>query len=338
MIVDLRSDTVTRPTAAMKQAMVDAPLGDDVLGDDPTVKRLEAVCAERSGKEAALYVPSGSMANLLAIRVATTAGDEVLMHATAHPFNHEAGGAAMFAHVQIRPLPGEGGIVDLAAATAAIRRADDHHAPATLLCCEDTANAGGGSVYPLDRLDALTAMAHGRGLRTHLDGARLFNAVVASRVPADRRAAGFDTVSFCFSKGLGAPVGSVLCGSRDAMHVGRRMRKALGGGMRQSGMLAAACLYALDHHVDRLALDHARARRLADGLKGLGFALVREPETNMVYVRVPDGPAWQDRLDAVGVKCFATAPDALRLVVHLDVDDAGIDRTVAAFAALRPPN
>ncbi len=335
MIADFRSDTVTRPTAAMKRAMADAPLGDDVLGDDPTVQRLEAVCAERLGKEAALFMPSGTMANLVAIRVNTQPGDEVLMHAGAHPFNYEAGGAAMFAGVQVRPLPGEGGILDLDAARAAIRPDNDHFCPATLLCCEDTANLGGGSVYPLDRLDALSDLAHGRGLRTHLDGARLFNAVVASGVPAARRARGFDTVSICFSKGLGAPVGSVLCGSAAAMKLGRRMRKALGGGMRQSGILAAACLYALEHHVDRLAEDHARARRLAAGLRALGFDLVRAPDTNMVYVTVDDGPAWQDRLDARGVRCFATGPTTLRLVLHLDVDDAGVDHALATFAALR---
>lgn len=335
MIVDLRSDTVTQPTPAMKQAMVDAPLGDDVLGDEPTVQRLEAVCAERSGKEAALFMPSGTMANLVAIRVQTSPGDEVLMHAGAHPFNYEAGGAAMFAGVQIRPLPGAGGILDLDPVAAAIRPENDHFCPATLLSCEDTANLGGGSVYPLDRLDALCDLAHERGLRTHLDGARLFNAVVASGISAERRAEGFDTVSFCFSKGLGAPVGSVLCGDAEAMKLGRRMRKALGGGMRQSGILAAACLYALDHNIERLAIDHANTQRLAEGLKAAGFELVREPETNMVYVTVDNGPEWQDRLGEHGVRCIATGPTSLRLVLHLHIDEAGVDHTVGAFETLR---
>ena len=334
MIVDFRSDTVTQPTAAMKQAMVDAPLGDDVLGDEPTVQRLEAICAERSGKEAALFMPSGTMANLVAIRIHTRPGDEILMHAGAHPFNYEAAGAAMFAGVQCRPLPGEGGILGLDTVAAAIRPEDDHFAPATLLCCEDTANKGGGSVYPLERLDDLCELAHGRGLRTHLDGARLMNAVVASGVSWARRARGFDSVSVCFSKGLGAPVGSILCGDAEAMKVGRRMRKALGGGMRQSGMLAAACLYALEHHVDRMAEDHANTRRLADGLKAAGFEMVREPETNMVYVYVDDGPAWQDALDERGVRCFATGPKSLRLVVHLHIDAAGVDHAIAQFRAL----
>ena len=187
MIVDFRSDTVTQPTAAMKQAMVDAPLGDDVLGDEPTVQRLEAVCAERSGMEAALFMPSGTMANLVAIRVSTQAGDEVLMHAGAHPFNYEAAGTAAFAGVQVRPLPGEGGILEVDPVRAAIRPIDDHFAPATLLCCEDTANLGGGSIYPLERLDALTRLAREHRLRTHMDGARVFNAVVASGVSLARR-------------------------------------------------------------------------------------------------------------------------------------------------------
>jgi len=335
MIVDFRSDTVTQPTPAMKQAMVDAPLGDDVLGDEPTVQRLEAVCAERSGKEAALFMPSGTMANLVAIRVSTQAGDEVLMHAAAHPFNYEAAGTASFAGVQVRPLTGEGGILEVEPVRAAIRPIDDHFAPATLLCCEDTANLGGGSVYPLERLDALTHLAHAHGLRTHMDGARVFNAVVASGVSLARRSQDFDSLSFCFSKGLGAPVGSVLCGSRDALRFGRRVRKALGGGMRQSGMLAAACLYALDNHVDRLAEDHDNARHLADGLKAAGFGLAREPDTNMVYVDVDDGPAWQDRLEEAGVRCFATGPGRLRLVLHLDVDRAGVDHALRTFERLR---
>ena len=335
MIVDFRSDTVTQPTPAMKQAMVDAPLGDDVLGDEPTVQRLEAAMAERAGKQAALYMPSGTMANLVAIRIHTSPGDEVLMHAGAHPFNYEAAGAAAFAGVQTRPLPGERGLLDLAPVAAAIRPEDDHFAPATLLCVEDTANLGGGSVYPLERIDALTALAHDHGLRAHLDGARAFNAVVASGVSLARRARDFDTASVCFSKGLGAPVGSVLVGSAEAMHLGRRMRKLLGGGMRQSGMLAAACLHALDHHVDRLAEDHANAQRLYEGLTALGYA-ARSPDTNMVYVDVPDGPRWQDLLDEAGVRCFATGPNTLRLVLHLDVATAGVDFALSVFERMRP--
>lgn len=331
MIVDLRSDTVTQPTAAMKRAMVDAPLGDDVLGDEPTVQRLEAICAERSGKEAALFMPSGTMANLVALRVHTQPGDEVLMHAGAHPFNYEAAGSAMFSGVQIRPLPGDGGMLDAATVLGAIRPENDHFCPATLVCTEDTANRGGGAVYPLDQLDAVAEAAHSRGLGTHLDGARVFNAVVASGVSLERRCRGYDTVSFCFSKGLGAPVGSVLVGSAEAMKLGRRMRKALGGGMRQSGMLAAAAIHALEHHVDRLADDHDRTRRVGEGLMALGFTLERPPETNMLYVVVDDGEAWQARLEALGVRGLATGPGAVRLVFHLGVDDAGVEHTLEAF-------
>ena len=334
MIVDFRSDTVTRPSDAMKAAMVAAPLGDDVLGDEPTVQALERRCAELAGKEACLFMPSGSMANLVGISVNTRGGDEVLMHEGAHPINYEAAGPARFAGVQIRPLPGEHGILDVHTVSAAIRPEDDHFAPATLLCIEDTANRGGGSVYPIERLDALTELAHSRGLKTHMDGARIFNAVVASGHSLQRRLRDFDTASFCFSKALGAPVGSVLVGSADAMKLGRRVRKSLGGGMRQSGMLAAACLYALDHNIDRLAVDHANAAALVAGLQAMGLDS-RTPPTNMVYVEVPDGPAWQDALEEAGVRCFAVGPTALRLVVHLDIDRAGVDHAIRAFQALQ---
>ncbi|MEZ4317301.1 MAG: low-specificity L-threonine aldolase [Myxococcota bacterium] len=332
-MIDLRSDTVTRPTPGMLAAMVAAPLGDDVLGDDPTVKALEARAATLAGKEAAIFTPSGTMANLVAICVGSRKGDEVLQEAGAHPFNYEAAGAASVAGVQIRPLAAERGLLTPETVEAAIRPDNDHFAPATLLCVEDTSNRGGGSVYPLERLDALTDLARRRGLRSHLDGARVFNAVVKSGVPLDRRARGFDTVSFCFSKGLGAPVGSVLCGSAADMHHARRVRKMLGGGMRQSGVLAAACLYALDHHVDRLADDHRRADRLAAGLSELGYTT--DPhDTNLLYVHCPNAPSVQDRLAERGIACIAVSPDRVRLVTHLDVDDAGIEATLTAFAAL----
>ena len=327
---DLRSDTVTQPTLAMRHAMMDAPLGDDVLGDDPTVKRLEAMAAERAGKEAALFTPSGTMANLLAIRVSTQLGDEVLMYAGAHPFNYEAAGAAAFAGVQIRTLDATDGIISAETLQGSFRPEDDHYAPAQLLSLEDTANRGGGTVHTLEQLDTLTGIAHDRGLNTHLDGARAFNAVVQSGVSLARRARGFDTVQFCFSKGLGAPVGSVLCGSTDAVRVARRMRKALGGGMRQSGLLAAAAIYALDNHVERLADDHQNAQRLFEGLTAAGFA-VKPPHTNMVYVTVDDAPAWQDQLAEVGVMCFSVSPTELRLVTHLGVDETAIQHAISSF-------
>ena len=334
MIVDLRSDTVTRPTPGMRRAIADADVGDDVFGEDPQVNELEAVSAELSGKEAALFVPSGTMANQIAIRVHTRPGDEVLMEATAHPFNYEAGGAAVISGVQIRALPGRDGRLDPAAVAAAIRGPDVHFAPARLLCVEDTSNRGGGTVHALALLDELAATAHGRGLATHLDGARAMNAVIASGQPLARRAAGYDTVSFCFSKGLGAPAGSVLCGPRALLTDARRVRKMLGGGMRQAGLLAAGCAYALRHHVERLADDHRRARELSMGLLLAGYD-VKLPETNLIYVTVADGPATVTALSARGVRCFATGPTSIRLVTHLDVDDDGVRHAVRAFEALR---
>jgi threonine aldolase len=333
-VVDLRSDTVTRPTEAMKKAMMAAPLGDDVLGDDPTVKRLEAEAAKRAGKEGALFTPSGTMANQIALALLTRPGDEVLMESGAHPFNYEAAGGAMIAGVQIRAIPGQHGILDPVDVAGHVRPKDPHFAPATLLCVEDTSNRGGGTVYALDQLDALSKVAREHGLRTHLDGARAFNAVVASGVPLARRADGFDTVSFCFSKGLGAPVGSVLCGPLYLMERARRIRKMLGGGMRQSGILAAACLYALEHHVERLAEDHQRARDLSMGLMMEEYE-VRLPQTNIILLTVSDAPTMQRKLEKHGVLCLPTAADTLRLVLHLDVDDAGVEQALTAFTALR---
>jgi threonine aldolase len=332
MIVDLRSDTVTRPTNAMLDAMMRAEVGDDVFGDDPTVNRLQAAAAERSGKAAAIFVPSGTMANQIAIRLHTSPGDEVVMESGAHPFNWEAGAAAMFSGVQIRPVDGKRGILDVDAVAARFQEPDPHVAPLRLVCVEDTSNAGGGRVYPLERLDALTQLAHERGARAHLDGARAFNSVVASGVPLARRARGFDTVSFCFSKGLGAPVGSVLCGPKDLIDRAFRVRKALGGGMRQAGFLAAAALHALEHHVERLREDHVRARVLAAGLREIGIA-VDEPETNMIYVTVKDAPAKVAALTSAGVLTTSSAT-SIRLVTHLDVDDRGVEKALSAFGRI----
>lgn len=332
--IDLRSDTVTLPTPGMLEAMTTAPLGDDVLGDDPTVLVLEERCAALSGKEASLFVPSGTMANLIAIGIHTRPGDEILMHLDAHPFHYEAAGAAAFAGVQIRTLPGVRGVMSPDDVRAAIRADDVHAARSSLLCVEDTHNRGGGKVQPLDNTDTLCAVARENGLRTHLDGARVWNAVIESGVPLVRRARDFDTVSFCFSKGLGAPVGSILCGTRAAIHEARRMRKRLGGGMRQTGILAAAALYALDHHVARLAEDHLRARELAMGLMIEGFD-VEAPETNIVQVNVTGAPAFTGLLAEHGVRCFAVGPDRLRLVVHLGITEADLTPTIGAFREAR---
>lgn len=334
MSVDLRSDTVTRPTPGMRQAMAQAEVGDDVLGEDPTVNRLEAAVAARLGKEAALFVPSGTMANQLAIRGWTQPGDAVLLEAEAHPYLYEAAGAAVISGVQLTPLAGERGVLSPAQVQAALRPPDVHVAPATLLCLENTTNRGGGAVWPLPTLDAVTALARGRGLRIHLDGARLFNAAVAQGVGMERLAAGVDSVSVCLSKGLGAPVGSLLVGPAAWIQRARRTRKLLGGGMRQAGVLAAAGLYALEHHVARLADDHRRAAALAAALQAQGWE-VQAPQTNMVYVSAPDAPALQQRLEALGLRLFAVSPTRLRMVLHLDVDDAGLEAAIAAWAAAR---
>lgn len=334
MPVDLRSDTVTQPTIVMKQAMVDAPLGDDVYGEDPTANRLEAIAAERAGMDAALFVPSGTMANQIAMRVLTRPGDEVLAHEDSHPLNWEAAGAAVIAGVQIRPLPGRRGLLAPKTVRSAIRPDDPHIAPATLLTVEDTANRGGGTVHPLELLTDLTELANEAGLRVHMDGARVWNAVVASGIPLGRRLQGFDTLSFCLSKGLGCPAGALLCGPRDVIHTARRVRKMLGGGMRQVGMLAAAGLYALDHHVERLADDHERARRLAHALSAQGFD-VPSPDSNLVFV---SGLANARQASATaakqGVKFGAVGPHTVRLALHLDVDDDGVAQTIEAFKEL----
>ncbi len=332
--VDLRSDTVTRPTPAMLQAMLTAPVGDDVLGDDPSVIALEAEAARLTGKADALFTPSGTMANQIAIRCWTRPGDEVIVEAGAHPFHYESGGPAAISGVTLRPVQGERGILDPSATWAAIKGGPPWVAPSTLLCVEDTANAGGGSVYPLATLDALGQGAWDHGLHSHLDGARLFNAVVASGETAFRRCRHFESVTFCLSKGLGAPAGSVLCGPAGFIHQARRVRKMLGGAMRQAGYLAGAGLHALSHHVDRLADDHRRARALYDGLAAQGWD-VAPPETNMLYVGGADMQRVAAELAQAGVLAIPVSAESLRLVTHLDVDDGGVERCIAALGACR---
>jgi len=334
-VVDLRSDTVTRPTPAMREAMARAELGDDVFGDDPTVIALQQRLAGLLGKEAALFVPSGTQSNLCAMMAHCQRGDEVLVGQMAHTYRYEGGGAAVLGSIQPQPLPQQtDGTLALADIEAAIKPDDPHFARTRLLCLENTWN---GHALPLAYLAQATALARKHGLATHLDGARLFNAAVATAAPggdpmdaARRISAGFDSVSVCLSKGLGAPIGSVLCGSRELIGRAHRARKMLGGGMRQVGLLAAAGLHALDHHVARLSDDHARASKLAAGLAGLQGLRVRSANTNIVFVDVDGnrGPALLDHLKAQGV--LATGLIGLRFVTHLDVDEAGIDRAIAA--------
>ncbi len=337
--IDLRSDTVTRPTPGMRAAMASAELGDDVYGEDPTVNRLEAAAAARVGKEAAVFVPSGTMANQIAIRLHTHHAEVVLASHGAHVLRYEGGAASALAGVQIATI-GEGGFFDAEAVRAAyVPVTNIHLAPTTLLVAEDTHNGAGGRVFPLEMLHGAVAAAQDLGMRAHLDGARLFDAEVASGVPAARIAEPFDTVAFCFSKGLGAPVGSVLCGSADTILRARRLRKLLGGGMRQAGVIAAAALYALEHQVERLGEDHANAQRLGAGIEKLGLPVHPAPETNMVMFDFADTMGLLRAARARDLLINPTAPGRFRAVTHLDVSSTDVDDAVnrldEALAELR---
>jgi threonine aldolase len=324
--IDLRSDTVTRPTAAMWEAMRAAELGDDVFGDDPTVNALQARIAAELGFEAALFMPTGTQSNLCALMSHCQRGDEYIVGQMAHTYRWEGGGAAVLGSIQPQPIPNQSdGTLALADIEAAIKPDDAHFARTRLLALEDT---WGGQVLPLDYIAAATPLARSRGLATHLDGARLFNAAVASGLAAGEITRHFDSVSVCFSKGLGTPAGSALCGSRDLIARAARWRKMAGGTMRQSGVLAAAALYALDHHVARLAEDHANARALAEGLQGLPGVTVAAPQTNIVFVDLdPErAPGATERLRERGV--LVTGLYKLRLVTHLDVTRADVDRAI----------
>ncbi|MBN8490609.1 MAG: low-specificity L-threonine aldolase [Burkholderiales bacterium] len=332
MIVDLRSDTVTRPTPAMREAMQRAPLGDDVFGDDPSVNALQEQIADMLGKEAALFMPSGTQSNLAGIMSHCGRGDEYIVGQGAHCYRYEAGGAAVLGSVQPQPLPNQpDGSLALADIEAAIKPDDEHFARSRLLALENTL---GGKVLPLGYLAEATSLARERSLGTHLDGARLFNAAVAMggdpRANARAIAGHFDSVSVCFSKGLGAPVGSALVGSKALVQRAHRWRKMLGGGLRQAGVLAAAAQHALAHHIDRLAEDHALALHLAQGLQGIKGLELQMPQTNILFVQVQGGrgQALLAHLKELGV--LATGLSGLRFVTHLDVDRAGIDRAIAA--------
>jgi len=330
-VIDLRSDTVTLPSAGMREAMAWAELGDDVYGEDPTVNRLEATLAERLGFEAGLFVPSGTMSNLLGLMAHCERGDEYIVGQQAHTYKYEGGGAAVLGSIQPQPIEGEAdGSLDLAKVEAAIKQDDFHFARTRLLALENTMQ---GKVLPLAYLAAARELTQRRGLALHLDGARLYNAAVKLGVDAGEITRHFDSVSVCLSKGLGAPVGSVLCGSAGLIGKARRLRKMVGGGMRQAGGLAAAGLYALDHQVERLAEDHANAEALGRGLAELGYA-VEPVQTNMVYVAAGErAEALRDFLAERGIRVSAAA--RLRLVTHLDVKTADIPSILEAFAAFR---
>jgi threonine aldolase len=343
MLIDLRSDTVTRPTPAMRRVMAEAIVGDDVLGDDPTVIDLQKKVAKLLGKPAGCFVPSGSMANQTAIRAQTEPGDEIVCHEASHIIHYETGAPAALSGVMISPLTGPGGLFDADQLDEAVRPNSPHFARSRLLVIENTQNRGGGTIWPLDQIKRVTARARELGLLCHLDGARLWNACAATGIEPAEYARHFDTISCCFSKGLGAPVGSAVVGDEPTIARVHRFRKMFGGAMRQSGILAAAAIYALEHHRDRLVEDHDNARRLAAGLAEIPGIRVdlNSVQTNMVFFDLEPSPSVTApdlcrRLDAAGVKVLPIGPRRIRAVCHLDVDAGmiavAIDRIGAAVS------
>jgi threonine aldolase len=341
-VIDLRSDTVSKPGPEMRRAMAEAEVGDDVFGDDPTVNRLEAIAAERLGKEAAVYVPSGTMANLISVMTHTRPGDEILLGDQCHIFNYEVAGAARLANVQTHPLVNrpDGGL-DPAAVRAAIREPGSHVPRTALLCLENTHNRCGGAALAVSEMAALAAIAHEQGLAVHLDGARIWNAAAALETTPAEIARNCDTVSFCLSKGLGCPVGSLICGPRGFIDEARRNRKTLGGGMRQAGILAAAGIHALEHNVARLPEDHANATRLADGLRQYAAFRPNHPQTNIVIVDVVEGSqeGWLKAFRDEGVLAVPFGPGRIRMVTHINVssgDIAGALGRIERIVGARP--
>jgi threonine aldolase len=343
-MIDLRSDTATRPTPGMRAAMAAAEVGDDVQLEDPTINRLQERIAELLGKEAALYVPSGTMSNQIGVRLHCLPGDELILEESSHIYAYEQGGVAQLSGCATRTIKGENGQFRLEQVEDLVRPDNCHYVRTRLLCIENTSNRGGGSVWSLERIAQLCNWAHGRGLATHLDGARLFNAVVATGIAATEWCKHFDTVSVCFSKGLGAPVGSAICGSRKLIENANRVRKVFGGGMRQAGIIAAGALYALEHHIERLADDHAHAKLFADGIRNVPGIRLEFPkiETNIVYFQVDaklgTAAEFAGRLKQRGLLVGATGKQTIRAVTHLDVNGeqcetaAGIVAETAAEA------
>lgn len=340
MLIDLRSDTVTRPSEAMRAAIASAPVGDDVYGEDPTVIELEIRAAALLGKEAALFVPTGTQGNQIAIMTHTRHGQEVICETESHVYYYEVGGIAALAGCQVRTVAGVRGAMDPAAVQAQIRSEDIHFPRTGLICVEQTHNRAGGAVVPQAAIEAVAAVAHEAGIPVHMDGARLFNAAVAMGRPVAELVAPVDSVMVCLSKALGAPVGSILAGSKEFIAQARKNRKLLGGGMRQAGILAAAGLYALEHNIERLAEDHANARALAEGLAALpGISIdAAAVETNMVYFNLLDerwsGAAFSGALKRAGILANATGPRTMRMVTHLDVTAAMVPVVLEQVAAI----
>ena len=339
-MIDLRSDTVTRPSTAMREAMATAPVGDDVLGDDPTVIRLEERVAEMLGKEDAVYVPSGTMANQIALRVHTRHGDRVVMDRTSHIRVHESGAPAALAGVTIAPINGHLGVFTAAQLIEAAPGPSPDFPPGlfdptTLVTMENTHNEAGGTIWPIEAMQAVRVTASDLGLAVHLDGARLWNASAATGIDLSTYAATADTVNVCFSKGLGAPIGSALAGSRDAIDRARWFKKMYGGGFRQAGIIAAGALYAIDHNRDRISDDHVNARRFAEAVADLDNLTIdlAAVQTNIVCFDVPRAQQFVDRLRSRGVDSLTLSPDRIRVVFHLDVSDADTTEAVAVLRA-----
>ena len=338
--VDLRSDTVTQPTAMMRQVMSTAVVGDDVLGDDPTVIELQDRLARMLGKEAGLFVSSGTMSNAVAIRTHTSPGDEIITESTSHIYIYEGGGYAALSGCSVALVQGEYGIMDPISVAKSIRKVDGslgHFPNGSLVCVENTSNRGGGTCYPQETLDAIAEVAHENDCRAHLDGARMFNAVIATGTEPDRIVRDYDSVSIFLSKGLGAPIGSVLIGSSEFIARAHRWRKMFGGGMRQAGIIAAGGLFALEHHIERLAEDHTRAQHLAESIGSMNqFTTdLKGVQTNMVYVTC-NLPAQDvvDILSSQGVDVLPVSQNCIRIVTHLHITDEDVDRIINAFAMI----
>lgn len=338
--IDLRSDTVTKPSEGMREAMFHAEVGDDVYGEDPTVNKLQETVAELLGKEESLFVPSGTMSNQIAIKAHTSPAQEVICEVESHIFNYEAGGPAFHSLVQLRPIKGKYGVMDVNQVEAAIRPDNVHMPPTSLIILENTHNRAGGTIYPLDVIKSIRSLSLERGILMHLDGARVLNASVATEIPASEYSKYFDSVSICFSKGLGAPVGSVLAGSKNFIEKAHRYRKIFGGAMRQAGILAAACLYALENNVERLADDHKRARRFAEGIKELpGICIdMDQVQTNMVMVHVNHPQYTAETLSTEllkkGLGANPIDSKRIRVVTHLNISDNQITEAISIFAEL----
>jgi threonine aldolase len=339
MIIDFRSDTVTKPTPAMLDAMMHAKVGDDVFGEDPSINALEALCAEMFGMEAALFCPSGTMTNQIAIKCHTQPGDEVICDESSHVYQYEGGGIAFNSGASVKLIHGNLGRIQADQVAVMINPDDPHRAHTRLVCIENTSNRGGGSCYDFDDIKKIQMLCREKNLAFHLDGARIFNAIVAKKESPRQYGEAFDSISICLSKSLGCPVGSVLLGKKDFIKKAKRVRKAFGGGMRQAGFLAAAGIYALQNHIGRLSEDHAHARKIADAIAMKDFVnKVLPVETNIIIFELKEGftaPFLVARLKEEGILGYAISPHRVRLVIHLDITPEMTERTVGVFQQLQ---